>query len=219
MPDPRTGYAKAPINHEDAHLWRERYRMLIERNVAGIVLTTPDGQIVDCNDACARIFGFYAREQMLEKSAWDFYFEKSEREVLVNSLQKNRICPAEEIRLRDRNGQPVWVLATRTVVSVAYGKPELLQGTLIDITAQKQARPRLQHANGLKPQARPPERDSASLPDLSHRLKTLLQRANQTIQPHNLPRLGKPEIREFLFVLEEIKMLMSELETTHALRE
>ena len=139
MPDLGTGSAKASSSEQDARLWRERYRLLFERNVAGIILTTPEGRIVDCNDACARIFGFDSREQMLAQSAWDFYFEKSEREVLLNSLHENRNCHAEEIRLRDRDGRAVWVLATRTVASVAYGKPELLQGTLIDITAQKSA--------------------------------------------------------------------------------
>lgn len=215
-----TNMPKAAISKEDAQLWRERYRLLFERNVAGIILTTPEGRIVDCNHACARIFGFDSREQVLKQSAWDFYFDKSEREALLNSLQEHRNYHAEEIRLRARSGLPVWVLATRTVASVAYGKPELLQGTLIDITAQKNsAQPGLPGTKIPKPQTRLPERTSGALPDLSDRLRILLRRANRTIQPNNLTRIGKPEIREFLLVLEEMKMLMSDLEVTQALGE
>jgi hypothetical protein len=47
---------------------------------------------------------------------------------------------------------------------------------------------------------------------LSQRLAVLLQRASQALQPDNLPRLNRPEIQEFVLVLEEMKMLMSELE-------
>jgi PAS domain-containing protein len=40
---------------EEAQLWRERYRVLFGKNVAGTILTTPEGRIVDGNEACARI--------------------------------------------------------------------------------------------------------------------------------------------------------------------
>jgi len=219
MPSSRAEYARAALSQEDANLWRERYRVLFEKNIAGTILTTPEGQIVDCNDSCARIFGFDSREEMLRQSAWDFYFDKSERETILTRLQSHRTCPAEEACFRDRNGQPVWVLVTRSVASVAYGKPDLFQGTFVDITAQKQIQSKFQfhEACSPKPQARLPERQNG-LPDLSNYLRTLLRRANRTVQPNNLVKIGKPEIREFLLVLEEIKMLMSELETSQALR-
>jgi PAS domain S-box-containing protein len=120
---------------EEAHLWRDRYRILFERNVAGIILTNAEGRIIDCNEPCARIFGFDSRKQMLAHSAWDFYFDRADREAMIERLRRRRNCHAEEVCLRGRNGVPVWVLATRTVVSFAEGRPELFQGTLIDITA------------------------------------------------------------------------------------
>lgn len=125
---------------QEAHLWRERYRVLFERNVAGIILTTPEGRIVDCNDVCAQIFGFGSRKEMLAHSAWDFYFDRAERERLIERLRTRGTCPVEEVCMRGRNGMPVWVLATRSVASFAEGRPELLQGTVIDITAQKTSR-------------------------------------------------------------------------------
>jgi PAS domain S-box-containing protein len=127
------------IIQEEARLWRERYRVLFDRNVAGIILTTPEGRIVDCNEVCARIFGFDSRKDVLAHSAWDFYFDRAEREKLIERLRsssKETYSP-EEVRLRGKNGIPVWVLATRSVASFADGRPELLQGTVIDVTAQK----------------------------------------------------------------------------------
>ena len=50
---------------EEAQLWRDRYRVLFEQNVAGIILTNADGRIVDCNEPYARIFGFDSRGELL----------------------------------------------------------------------------------------------------------------------------------------------------------
>jgi PAS domain S-box-containing protein len=203
---------EAPISQGESYLWRERYRVLFDRNVAGIVLTNVDGCIVDCNEPCARIFGLESRDDMLAHSAWDFYFDRADRELLLERLRRQRDCPAEEVCLRHSNGMPVWVLATRSVVSLAYGHPELLQGTVIDITAQKKAQASFASIKEGASSASRPEREKAETAALSQRLAVLLQRASQALQPDNLPRMRRPEIQEFLLVLEEMKMLMSELE-------
>jgi PAS domain S-box-containing protein len=206
------------ISQQEAHLWRELYRVLFDRNVAGIVLTNVDGCIVDCNETCARIFGFESRDDMLEHSAWDLYFDRADREQLLERFRKQRDCPSEEVCLRHSNGMPVWVLATRSVVSLAYGHPELLQGTVIDITAQKKAQASLGRIKEVTSPASRPERANSETADLSQRLSTLLQRASQALQPDNLLRLNRPEIQEFVLVLEEMKMLMSELEVLRLFR-
>ena len=56
---------------EEALVWRDLYRAVFDRNVAGIILTKSDGRIVDCNEQCARIFGFASTKEMLAYSAWD----------------------------------------------------------------------------------------------------------------------------------------------------
>jgi len=97
------------------------------------------------------------------------------------------------------------------VADFAKGRPELLLSTAID-TAQKKAQASLA-ANKVAPSsASRPERENTEMALLSQRLAILLQCANQAIQPYNLPQMGRPEIQEFLLVLEEMKMLMSELE-------
>jgi hypothetical protein len=63
-----------------------------------------------------------------------------------------------------------------------------------------------------------PEGENASIADLSQRLATLLRRVSQTLLPDNLSRIGKPQIQEFLLVLEQMKMLMSELEIVRLLQ-
>src|SRR5258708_19257418 len=91
---------------QEASLWKERYRVLFDRNVAGVVLTTPAGRIVDCNEACARIFGFDSRKDMLAHSAWDLYFHRAERKILIDRLRTPGNSPPEKVCLRAMNTLP-----------------------------------------------------------------------------------------------------------------
>jgi PAS domain S-box-containing protein len=209
---------EASVIQEEAQLWRERYRVLFDKNVAGVILTTPEGRIVDCNEACARILGFDSREEMLGHNAWDFYFDRSERETLLDRLRTRGSCPREEVCLKGRNGAPIWVLARRTVASFVNGLPELLQATLIDITAQKkvQSRPRDQ---GGQSSAVTSEGQSARIADLSQRIGNILRRVSKSLQPDNLSQINRAEMRECFVALEQMKMLMSELEILHIGRE
>jgi PAS domain S-box-containing protein len=204
---------------EEARLWQERYRVLFDWNVAGIILTSAEGRIIDCNEPCARIFGFDSRKDMLAHSAWDFYFHRAEREILIDRLRTRGHCPAEEVCLRGRNGVPVWVLATRAVASFADGVPELLQGTAIDITAQKKAQARLRDTKGGQSSATMPEGESARMADVSQRMRNILRRVSKSLQPDNLSRIDRAEMQEFFLALDQMKMLMSELEIIRLLRE
>src|ERR1700730_19123624 len=108
---------EAFVIQDEAQLWRERYRVLFEKNVAGAILTTPEGRIVDCNEPCARIFGFNSREEMLVHRAWDFYFNRAERDTLLDRLRTGASSPPEEVSLKARNGEQIWVLARRTMAN------------------------------------------------------------------------------------------------------
>lgn len=200
-------------------MWRKRYRVLFDRNVAGIVLTNSEGRILDCNERCARIFGFDSCDEMLLQTAWDFYFDRAEREALIDRLRARRNCRAEELCLRGKNGVPVWVLATSSVVSFSEGGPELLQGTLIDITQQKKAQARSRDIANAASSAMTPRVESARTFDLCETLATLLRRVSQTIEPDNLPRIDRGKIQECLRTMEQMKMLIAELEILHLPRE
>ena len=205
--------------HEEAQLWRERYRVLFDKNVAGVILTTLEGRIVDCNERCARILGFSSKSQMLAHTAWDFYFDRANREILLDQLRKRRDCPAEKVILRHSSGTPVWVLATCSVVSPAYGRPELLQGTLIDIASPKSAHSSLGGIQDSTTSSDTTDGEHSEIANLSQRLTILLGRASRALQPDNLPQMGRSEIKDVLLVLEEMKMLMSQLEVLRLFRE
>jgi PAS domain S-box-containing protein len=192
---------------------------LFEKNVAGAILTTPEGRIVDCNEPCARIFGFNSREEMLAHSAWDFYFNRAEREILLKRLQTKGSSPAEEVCLKAKNGEPIWVLARRTMANFEGSVPELLQSTLIDITAQKKAQAMPRDIKGGQSSGTMPAGESARAVDLSQRIGNILRRVSKSLQPDNLSHIDRAEIQECFLALEQMKMLVSELEILHLRRD
>ncbi len=77
--------------HDDALRSSERrYRLLFERNLAGLFRTTLDGRILDCNSAFARILGYPSREDVLKVSALDLYAEPVRPRVLPRPALRTR---------------------------------------------------------------------------------------------------------------------------------
>ena len=116
----------------------ERYRDLFEKNLAGVYRNSLDGKVLDCNDACARIFGYESREELLGSNAVTFYSDPNERSALIELLKESKTLTGLELRLQRKDGSGVWVLENVSLVET-YEQGPVLQGTLIDITDRKLA--------------------------------------------------------------------------------
>jgi hypothetical protein len=92
------------------------------------------------------------------------------------------------------------------------GVPELLQGTFIDITAQKKAQAQLRDIRGGQSSGATPEGESAGISGLSQRIANILRRVNKSLHPDSLAQIDRAEMQECFAALEQMKMLMSELE-------
>jgi len=53
----------------------QRYRLLFERNVAGVAIGSLDGRVLDCNEGWARILGYESRGEVLGRHASEFLFQ------------------------------------------------------------------------------------------------------------------------------------------------
>jgi PAS domain S-box-containing protein len=123
----------------------QRYRLLFERNLAGVFRTTPEGKIVDCNEAFARIFGYARRDDILSHNAFEFYFESGDRELLIAKLRDCGHLTNLESRCRCKDGSPVWVLENLSLVTDAEDQM-IMEGTVVDITDLKRAEEALQES-------------------------------------------------------------------------
>ena len=123
----------------------ERYRMLFERSSAPIYRSTFDGQMLDCNRAFIEMLGYKTLAEIQAQSAADFYFDPTDREEFIASLKEHGSLRNLESRLRDKDGNPVWILEEVSLIENQGTEPHIL-GTAIDITASKKVESALQES-------------------------------------------------------------------------
>lgn len=116
-----------------------RYRLLFERNLAGVFRTTLDGRVLECNPAAAQLFGYDTPEEALSISVSGLYDSSSDRQRFLSRLKSEKYITNQEVRFRKRNGDPVWVMLNVSLVENESGTDAVVEGTLLNITARKQA--------------------------------------------------------------------------------
>jgi diguanylate cyclase (GGDEF)-like protein/PAS domain S-box-containing protein len=118
----------------------ERYRLLFERNLAGVYRSSLDGPILDCNDALARTFGYRNRGELLGKSAFSLYNADEDRQRLLAQVREHGSISNAEVRMRRSDGSTVWVSENMTLLDGG-----ILEGTILDITDRKVAQEQMEY--------------------------------------------------------------------------
>ncbi|OGP69499.1 MAG: hypothetical protein A2Y80_06060 [Deltaproteobacteria bacterium RBG_13_58_19] len=122
--------------------WRqseERYRVLIQNLPVGIYRNTPEpaGRFILANPAMARMFGCNSIEEFLELPVADLYAEPADRQAFSHKLvSQGQVC-GEELRLKKKDGTPLWGAVTANLVRQESGEVAYFDGMIEDITEHK----------------------------------------------------------------------------------
>jgi PAS domain S-box-containing protein len=117
----------------------ERYRVLFETNLAGVFRSTLAGRSLHCNQALANMLGLDSPQEMLEHPILDFYFTEQDRVKFLAELNKTGGLSNFEMRLRRKDGSPLWVIASVKVLADEARESQVIQGAFVDITERKRA--------------------------------------------------------------------------------
>ena len=109
-----------------------RHRLLFERNLAGVYRNTVSGDVLECNDALARILGYDSRQELMAHNATELYAQSGDRDRFIARLRERKSLFAEEITLRRKDGTLV-----HCIESVHMLDDEVFEGTVIDITSRR----------------------------------------------------------------------------------
>ena len=122
----------------------ERFKLLFDRNLAAEYRATEAGGILDCNDACAKMFGYESRAELMAHGLSDMYWSDQDREAIFARLRAQGTVNNLEISLRRAGDAEISVLMNATLVIDAQGH-EIIEATLVDISERKRAEADIQY--------------------------------------------------------------------------
>ncbi|WP_456406315.1 PAS domain S-box protein, partial [Caldithrix abyssi] len=126
---------------ERASQSEEKYRSIFENSVEGIYQTTYDGKFLAVNSSMARILGYDSPQELMERGdARNIYWHSDDRKRLIEIVKKEGLLKNVEVRLKRKDGTPIWVLMNDRPVYDQQGNFLYFEGAIIDITEQKMAR-------------------------------------------------------------------------------
>jgi PAS domain S-box-containing protein len=115
----------------------ERYRLLFERNLAGVYRVTVDGQYLDCNKAYAAMFGYDSPAEIMAAGPFNLYPDPRIREQMLEELRQHGSLTDYEVHLQRKDGSEIWGLANVTLLESEHGAPAICEGIVLDITKRK----------------------------------------------------------------------------------
>jgi PAS domain S-box-containing protein len=90
----------------------ERYRQFVDEDLTGNLIMKPDGAIVACNPAFARIFGFDSIEEAQAANFLSLLYSKKEGVQLIARLRPGENTERQDhLEMRQRDGDTVYVVA------------------------------------------------------------------------------------------------------------
>ena len=129
-------------------LAQERLLRTLNENVSdGIYRLVPGDGIVYANQAFAEMFGYESVEEIRGVEPAALYAEPDERERLQAQAHEQGGLAATEVEFRRKDGSTFTGLLNGTVVWDADGEVTCYDGTITDITAQKQRERQLSRRN------------------------------------------------------------------------
>jgi len=116
----------------------ERFKLLFDRNPAAEYRATIHGGMLDCNEACAKMFGFASRAELLAHGVAGLFWDDTVWQALLTRLREHGSLSNQETPLRRVDGTPIWTLVNVNLVDDGRGHA-VVEATLVDITERRKA--------------------------------------------------------------------------------
>ena len=114
----------------------ERYRLLFERNLAGVYRSAADGRLLECNRAFARLLGYTSPAEAMAHPDWWLHERPGEHAEFWDRLRKEGSIANHEGQARRKDGTPIWVIQNVSLLSDEDGE-EMILGTVFDVTERR----------------------------------------------------------------------------------
>jgi len=123
---------------EELRRAEQRYHNMYRNAVQGMFQSSLAGELIRVNPAYSRFLGYASTEEMLRHNAGtaDLYYDPHERQRIVKALKRKGFLANYEVKLRRKDGKPVWGLANYRLSRDETTEP-IIEGIMVDNTRQK----------------------------------------------------------------------------------
>ena len=132
----------------DRRVAEEKYRLLFEQMQEGVFAATPEGKLLDCNDAFVRMLGHNSRDELMALNVdTELYASPEQREAFRQEVEAHNYVRNFEVTLRQKDGTLLTAMESSFATRDSAGKIERYQGFLLDITEKKRAEDEIRRRN------------------------------------------------------------------------
>lgn len=123
---------------EELRRAEQRYHNMYRNAVQGMFQSSLSGDLIRVNPAYSRFLGYASTEEMLRRNAGaaNLYYDPAERQRMIKALKRKGFLANYEVKLRRKDGKPVWGLANYRLSQDETAEP-LIEGIMVDNTRQK----------------------------------------------------------------------------------
>jgi PAS domain S-box-containing protein len=172
----RASRTKARVEALEQTLMDEHsYKMFIDGALEGFFRTTRDGCYLKANPALATIYGYDSPSQLtseLTDIGKELYVEPARREEFRSLMLRDGKVQNFISQIRRRDGSMIWIAENARAVTDEDGQFLFYEGTVNDITPQRQSEDAMRRA--LQESEEAAQAKAAFLAAMSHELKTPL---------------------------------------------
>jgi len=132
---------------EDArHRSDEETRRFFEANPAGSYVASPDGRLITCNSAFARMLGFASVEEAMKVDLVSLYPDSASREAFLGRLREKGRLEHNQAELRRKDGSLVHAVENAAGTFDERGELAEIHGCLMD-ASERQTEQQLSQAH------------------------------------------------------------------------
>lgn len=114
----------------------ERYRSIFERSRDMIYITDKVGKFLTVNESASRIFG-YSKEEFLQLRASDLYFNRDDRRLYLEAINKTGVVSNFEVALKDKFNNVKHCIVSGSLQVMGEDAQIFYHGIIHDITRRK----------------------------------------------------------------------------------
>jgi len=132
----------------ERHSAEEKYRLLFDQVQEGVYVATPNGRLLDCNDAFVHMLGYQRGEELLALNLdEDIRVDSAQRDALHKAIDHQNYVRNFDVTMRRQNGTLLLASESSFATRDATGKIERYQGFVLDVTEKRRAEDEMRRRN------------------------------------------------------------------------